>query len=1347
MMYPQFDGKNFASWKFRVMLLLQERNLSEHVLNEPLAAELSDAAWKLEDVKARSLLVKCLADSYLEYVRLQTTASAMWKALCDVFEKKGAVTEMYLRKRLLSLKFKDGDSMERHLSMFDSIVNELRGAGADVRDPEAVSHLLLSLPQSYESVVTALETVDPGSLTVTRVKARLISEELKRSERDSSWNQQDQNQAAFLGKTKRFMGRCWKCKQTGHKANQCNFSDEGGKGENSGATSGTRKVFQLRRRDASPKDDPGGAFAFCTGGSLGKAAVDPKARNIRWIVDSGCTDHMVSEDTFFLVQKTLETPYPVSLAEENQAIVVTKAGFISCVSHVEEKEYRCDISDVLYAPGLRHNLLSVSRLEKSGFTVIFRNGEVEFWSGNILFAVGSRCQDLYEVSFEMNVGEINAAQGQAVAKNLLWHRRFGHLGMRNVCDLANSKMVNGIDFSVTDSLGLCEACIMGKHFRCPFGTRTTRASRPLERVHTDVCGPITPSTWDGKRYFLTFIDDCTHFTIAFLIASRDEVLQCFKEYKAMVEAGFGLKLSRLRCDNGGEYVSKEMRNLCRQTGVILEYTMAYTPEQNGIAERMNRTLVEKARAMIFESGFDKEMWGEAVMSAVFVTNRSPTAALQGKVTPAEAWFGQKPDVSGLRVFGCKAYSHVPKQKRGKFDQKSEVRIMVGYTINGYRLWDPITRTVHLSRDVIFDENVFPASSRKVDNGDSGFEIRPKADETMMNTELVADAVPDDPGADIEQADRSETSSIGEFHTLVEDEEQNQSDGWTIQDERSMTDIGTEDLDLDGDPLDLNRRSGRIRRAPVWLQDYETEASAMLVDTGDDGSPLSYKNIKGREDEECWMNAVQEELDSLEANETWDVVEQPPDVKIVTSKWIFKKKLDKDGNLDRYKARVVARGFMQQEGVDFHETYAPVAKLATIRFLLAVGIQFDYQFCHMDVITAFLHGNLEQPVYMKPPEGVRIGDGKVLKLKKSLYGLRQSPKCWNNRFHQFVTSLGFKRSEADYCLYVKKDQNGTIYLLLYVDDLLICGDSETAIQELKSRLLAEFRMKDLGNLEYFMGMKIKVDRELGRVAISQSTFAESILRRFNMQSCNPVATPMEVGTKLSRPDTSVEGIAEYRQLIGSLMYLMLGSRPDLCFSVSYFSRFQDCAQTVHWNYLKRVLRYLRGTASYELVYTRDANAQPLKGFVDSDWANDVDDRRSTSGFLFEVYGNTVSWTSRKQGLVALSTTEAEYVAAASAVSEALWLKKLFSDIEVPLKHATPILEDNQGCLFMAKNPETKRSKHVDVKYHMVRDNVWKKEVDLVYVPSQEQVADVLTKPLSRSQFEKLCRKMGLERGGV
>lgn len=312
----------------------------------------------------------------------------------------------------------------------------------------------------------------------------------------------------------------------------------------------------------------------------------------------------------------------------------------------------------------------------------------------------------------------------------------------------------------------------------------------------------------------------------------------------------------------------------------------------------------------------------------------------------------------------------------------------------------------------------------------------------------------------------------------------------------------------------------------------------------------------------------------------------------------------------------------------------------------------------------------------------------------------------------------------------------MYILLYVDDLLICGVDQTQINEIKQKLTAAFKMKDLGPVEYFMGLRIQVDRSNGVTIIDQTTFAERILDKFGMKDANPVATPLEPGSKLVKAKQGDDIQGQYRQLVGSLMYLMLGTRPDLCFAISYFSRFQDKATRTHWTQLKRVLRYVKGTTSYRLVYTCKDEAHPLAGYVDADWANDLDERKSTSGFVFEVYGNPVCWATKKQGVVALSTTEAEYIAAAQAVCEAMWLKKLFKDIGYPIQSTIPIYEDNQGCIFLCKNPESKRTKHVDVKYHYVRQKVWSKQVELKYIPSKEQKADIFTKPLPRHAFEDL-----------
>uniref|UniRef100_A0A8D8G220 Copia protein n=1 Tax=Culex pipiens TaxID=7175 RepID=A0A8D8G220_CULPI len=385
-------------------------------------------------------------------------------------------------------------------------------------------------------------TIDPENLTVAKVKANLLNDYVKQKERSGA-GQEETKPAVFLGKTDRrrkpFPGQCCRCKQTGHKSFECQAPEEeaGSSRESGGEVAGRlptkKKAFQLRRPDAEEGEEtvPRGGFAFMTKTTELKRK---GGSEVTWIIDSGCTDHMVNDSSLFLAEQTLKSSYPVSLAEEGQAIAATKVGFISAMSYVQGKEYLCEVSDVLYAPGLRHNLLSVSRLEKAGFSVVFRNGVVELLDGNTIFAVGKRTQDLYELSFTLNRVEANSIQAN-VDRNILWHRRLAHLGIKSVRDLARRQMAKGIDSSITDSAELCEACIMGKHSRPPFRSRESRASRPLERVHTDVCGPITPATWDGKR---------------------DEVFPRFKEYKAMVEAGFDLPLqrplSKLRCDNGGE---------------------------------------------------------------------------------------------------------------------------------------------------------------------------------------------------------------------------------------------------------------------------------------------------------------------------------------------------------------------------------------------------------------------------------------------------------------------------------------------------------------------------------------------------------------------------------------------------------------------------------------------------------------------------------------------------------------------------------------------------------------------------------------------------------------------------
>ena len=530
-----------------------------------------------------------------------------------------------------------------------------------------------------------------------------------------------------------------------------------------------------------------------------------------------------------------------------------------------------------------------------------------------------------------------------------------------------------------------------------------------------------------------------------------------------------------------------------------------------------------------------------------------------------------------------------------------------------------------------------------------------------------------------------------------------------------------------------RRSERERKPPVRFSEYYDSLFETYSEPVEPDVPNTFKDVEKSPEREKWIAAIQEELNSMEKNNVWTLIKRPDKIKTLKSKWIFKIKTDALGKPVRYKARLVAKGFLQKEGIDFEDTYAPVAKFATIRTLLAVGVARSMFFHQLDVKTAFLYGNLKENIYLELPEGMKADSLTVLKLRKSLYGLKQSPRCWNAKFNTSLIKMGLERSLHDSCLYTRIVPGHTIYLVIYVDDVLIAGDTEKDIEELKQELTKVFEMSDCGHLSRYLGTSIEYNKEKGIMYLDQINSIQNILKTYGMEDSKAALSPMEKGLQLQ---VNTEGITDqpYRELLGRLMYLMLSVRPDICYAVGYMGRFQQTPSDEHWIALKRILRYLRGTQNMKLTYNRNINSQKLEGYVDADWGSCIQDRKSTSGYIFYVYGCPVSWCSKKQQTVATSSSEAEYVAVSAATSEGLWLRGILMDMEILKSEETFVLhEDNAGCIAMAKNMECKRSKHIDIKHHFVRDHVAKGILKIVYIPTNQQVADVFTKSLDNTSF--------------
>jgi hypothetical protein len=523
------------------------------------------------------------------------------------------------------------------------------------------------------------------------------------------------------------------------------------------------------------------------------------------------------------------------------------------------------------------------------------------------------------------------------------------------------------------------------------------------------------------------------------------------------------------------------------------------------------------------------------------------------------------------------------------------------------------------------------------------------------------------------------------------------------------------------------------------------------------TPNSFAEAMATPEAEQWVEAMETEYAALERNDVFDVVPRPARHPVMGSRWTYKVKANADGSVDKFKARFVGKGFMQRYGVNYTETFAPVSRLATVRTLLALSAAWGRRARLVDAVAAFTMAPLEKEteLYVEAPAGFkdRIPAGHVWKLNKALYGTKQAARVWYKTLTDHLIISGFERAASDPCLYLLRGSGGDVVLAVavYVDDIPYVARTDEAEQLVWQILSAKFDMKDMGELEWYLGIKVEhADNEDGtaRLSLSQELYAETVLERFGMARCRSISTPMSVApTKADMPAEGSEEQAEmvkipYRNLIGCLMYLAVCTRPDIQLAVSKLTHALVNPGRAHWRAAKRVLQYLRGTSKMKITYD-GAGGTTLEGYVDASWADAEHDRRSTTGWLFMVGGNLVSWGTYVQRVVARSTAEAEYMAASDAAQEVVWLRRLLAELDTPQEGATTVYEDNQGCIAMAgKEDVSKRTKHIDVRYHYVREQVEAEVMALTWVPSAEQIADILTKPLPRTQFRNLRARMGM-----
>lgn len=1328
----KLSDNNYLIWSAQMEALLEARGVWRHISGET-NLEGPQAGFTHGKNVARALIICSLTAQYVAVVVSEKDPKNMWDKLKEVHTSRCMASEHSLRHKLLTMKKKETENVRAYASKICSIEYELSCAGHKLEERDKKFALLNGLGSEFNIKKQILQENYADTFD------RMVSS-LEMFEADLGEREKDQGSTFAMpnGRERRTKGKCYICTKPGHIMSKCFYNPKSNSFKSHLKPSET--ILKNLKRRKLVKDAGGGSsqpqgdeceFAFMT---LNESGI-----HNRWFLDSCCSRHLTNSRDGLLRYKALSEPEDVRAAAEGAAVSVLGIGDLRVSQNINGKEVVSLLKNVGYAPECRTNLISLVKAQQAGVCINFEGGKTSMTAthkGKILMKGDSRKFGIVEISnlqpVVKGVHEIaffNAGKDDSME---LAHRRTCHTAVSTLQEMERKEAVLGLDYlkSIDNLKNKCTSCVDGKATKASHLPREKKAREILDLMHMDLVVDIKPKGLKGEQHCQLLTDDYSGAMWASTMKLKSGASSATKTMVLQAQKMSGKKVNTIRTDGAKELIEGDTKKFLDENSTLIEESPPYSPESNGRAERANRTVFEKVRTILADLHMMcslesyKKLWPEAIQCVVYVYNRTLTKSThkeaRGK-TPYELVTGNKPDISNLRIFGSQVKVIKPKKYKGsKVGAKVWTGIHVGYAPgDAYRSYIPEIGRVFVSKDVTFIEKLYRRQ--------------------------YTETVPSIPG----HVNEEESSSSSESDYSDED------DGPDV-----ISKKGTK------------TRSGRKSSPPERYGDYAhlsfltTEAVFGSFSGSSEDAPTSAEDALCSKRSAEWNQSMMEELNSLAENDVFDVVDKPIYRKVISNRWVFALKRNIHGKVVRCKSRLVGKGFSQVEGIDYQEVFSPVVRYETLRFLLAHCTVNNLELQQVDVKTAFLHGELDEEIYMELPDvpekllrdveskgDARLKDlcnalknrtaSKVLKLKKAIYGLKQASKQWNKKLKSVLEACGCIQSTGDPCLFYMIGEDGDrIYVLIYVDDMLIAAktlkDSDSVIAALKE----DFTLSNAGPAHLFLGIRIRRDRRLGYMDLSQVAYIKKVLSRFNLAD-KAKKVPMDANLKLEKATTAEVEAAKhlpYRQLIGCLMYLAITSRPDIMFPVSRLARYNSAYGTKHYDAAKDIARYIYGTMKMVLRYQRDM--KDIVGYTDADYAGDVDGRKSTSGFVFKYGGAAFSWSSKRQTIVALSSAESEYIAQFRCIREALWVRKLRVDFGLGVS-AIDICADNQGAISLSQDYKLNASsKHIDTKYHMQRDYQDQGYVAIKYIPSDEMVADGMTKPLQKIKLHANNVKYGL-----
>lgn len=1205
----KLNNTNYHAWEFKMRFVLERDNTLKFITDDP-PRDLVDGnpnpalvAWNEGSRQALQLIVMSVEDSQLILLRGIVSGRRAWEVLKNHHRNSTLGGTNRIMTRLFSKRLDTNESMRDHLNLMLQWIDELQEAGTALTNDVKIGMLLSSVNHEYGNIVTALEAWEPDRITIDAIKVKLVDEWEKRqtevqaglsnyhnprrvdynqrfSQQSSSpdgpyrggSNQPSTSRAAQQNSSANREGfLCHFCRKPGHFRKDCpdlrkwlnqkrlaNCKEDDNKDSASAKLARTLKWY----------------FAFFNSNDLRQSS--------SWFIDSGATKHMSWNKNIFSEIDTSRKEWIV--VGNGERVKSEGIGKLKLFVSTSDGPLEVELQEVLWAPKLDVNLISVACLAKGKRSVEFTDGMCYFKDGTDRVKIAVSKQGLYTLLETPRVFSATTENELNETRCIHdWHKRFAH---RNLADIKLMKQ-QVLLIKDCDHPDECEACIKGKMSRRSFPKVSTPTRNSLDCVVSDVCGPMQVESLGKKKYFVTFVDLYSGYTEVFGIRSKSDVTSTTKEYIEALKTQLGRKPKTFRSDRGMEYLNSELQDYLRKEGIKVQCTVGYAPEQNGAAERKNRTLVEAARTMLADSGLPKTFWAEALSTANFVFNRIINK--KHLKSPFELFYGEKPTKTHFHEFGCDVYTKIPSPKLRKLDEKAVKMKFIGYDsmAKGYRLADDNYK-IHISREVKF------LNSRSCDDvADDNNQLDLYLEKSNEPGEEFFDAESDDEddsndvnNSDTDSSDSTDYTTQSSYESDEVFEENNQS---TIKEEPERLTTPVVQLPVSAKPS-VAALPRRTLRSTVGKTSRYNDYVSYSADTNR-GEPKTFLQASKSIDSNSWMDAMKSELKAIDDNQTWELTTLPPGRKAIGSRWVFKAKKDETGAVTKFKARLVAQGFSQKFGIDYDQVFAPVARSATLRLVLSVAGNRNYIVHHFDITTAFLNGVLNEEIFMKQPPGFESGE-KVYKLKKSLYGLKQSARVWNETLHEALVSNGCKQNPTDKCLYVKKVNFDVCYILIHVDDILVATNKASFMNDLMKNVSRNFDIKNLGGVKTYLG--IDIERDNGKFVISQSSYIDSIIEEAKLADGKISKFPLDTGYYKQEGEL-LPSSDEYRKLIGMLLYLTTNSRPDIAASVGILSQRVEKPRDTDLVEVKRIIRYLKGTRNLKLRLNGD-NCGPENSFI-------------------------------------------------------------------------------------------------------------------------------------------------------